>query len=256
MHLDVVELRSFYYHTPLGAWVQRLVRSELRRSWPNTRGMNVVGMGFAAPFLRPFLAESARVLALMPAQQGVMHWPRDTLRNLAVLTEDDCWPLPNGLIDRLLIVHGLEVSDSADRLLAEAWRTLAPGGRAVVIVPNRRGFWSKSESTPFGHGRSYSLGQITRQLQDAGFASIGRRGLLFAPPFTGRAMLRAGMALEGVGRRLDLQWLAGAHYIELAKVVYARPKGRAVRVVSARPALGATVAGAASTPVATPSNPA
>ena len=55
MHLDVVELRSFYYTTQLGQMVQRMVRARLRDMWPNIHGMNLVGFCFAAPFLRPFM---------------------------------------------------------------------------------------------------------------------------------------------------------------------------------------------------------
>jgi hypothetical protein len=69
MHLDVVELRSFYYTTQLGRMVQRMVRARLRDMWPDIHGMNLVGFGFAAPFLRPFMDEATRTLCLMPAQQ-------------------------------------------------------------------------------------------------------------------------------------------------------------------------------------------
>ena len=75
MHLDVLDLRAFYYRTRLGRAAQRALQEALRALWPDTRGSAVVGFGFAAPMLRPFLADAARVLALMPNQQGVMPWP-------------------------------------------------------------------------------------------------------------------------------------------------------------------------------------
>ena len=84
MHLDVVELRKFYYTTRLGRMAQRSIRDRLAGMWPDTRGMSVVGFGFAAPFLRPFLDRSARVVCLMPAQQGVCSWPAEG-PNLATL---------------------------------------------------------------------------------------------------------------------------------------------------------------------------
>ena len=55
MHLDVLDLRAFYYRTKLGRSAQRGLQEALRRLWPNVRGMTVVGFGFAAPVLRPFL---------------------------------------------------------------------------------------------------------------------------------------------------------------------------------------------------------
>ena len=61
MHLDVVDLRAFYYRTQLGRLAQRALQEALRRLWPETRGLTVVGYGFAAPMLRPFLADARRV---------------------------------------------------------------------------------------------------------------------------------------------------------------------------------------------------
>jgi len=78
MHLDVVDLRAFYYRTRLGRAAQRAIQEALRGLWPETRGFEVAGFGFAAPLLRPFLADAARVIALMPGQQGVMPWPPAT----------------------------------------------------------------------------------------------------------------------------------------------------------------------------------
>ena len=59
MHLDVLDLRAFYYRTPLGRSAQRALQEALRALWPETRGIVVVGFGFAAPMLRPFLADAA-----------------------------------------------------------------------------------------------------------------------------------------------------------------------------------------------------
>ena len=70
MHLDVADLRAFYYRTTLGRSAQRALQEALRALWPETGGAAVVGFGFAAPMLRPFLADAARVLALMPASRG------------------------------------------------------------------------------------------------------------------------------------------------------------------------------------------
>ena len=75
MHLDVQELRNFYYRQALGRTVQRSLREKVMQLWPDTTGQTVVGFGFAVPLLRPFLAKSRRVVALMPGPQGVMPWP-------------------------------------------------------------------------------------------------------------------------------------------------------------------------------------
>jgi alpha-ketoglutarate-dependent 2,4-dichlorophenoxyacetate dioxygenase len=47
-----------------------------------------------------------------------------------------------------------------------------PEGRLLLIVPNRRGIWARLDSTPFGHGRPYSRGQLERLLGDALFTPL------------------------------------------------------------------------------------
>ncbi|MEO8530848.1 MAG: hypothetical protein ABI459_06475, partial [Deltaproteobacteria bacterium] len=110
MHLDVTQLRNFYYRTALGRSAQSVIRNELRRFWPEAKSQTVVGFGFAVPLLRPFLAEARRVVGLMPAAQGVAPWPVG-MSNVAVLTAEDAWPLDTGVADKVVILHGLEVSD-------------------------------------------------------------------------------------------------------------------------------------------------
>ena len=136
MHLDVLDLRNFYYRTQLGRVAQRAIRDQVVRLWPPAAGHTVAGFGFAVPLLRPYLADSRRVIGLMPGPQGVMPWPAG-MENVSVLCEDTSWPLPTGLVDRLVLMHGLETSEHPSAVLDEAHRVLGPGGRALFVVPNR-----------------------------------------------------------------------------------------------------------------------
>ena len=61
----------------------------------------------------------------------------------------------------MLLVHALEMSHDAEAMLREVWRVLAAGGRLLAVIPNRRGVWARTDTTPFGHGRPYSRSQIT-----------------------------------------------------------------------------------------------
>ena len=114
MHLDVIALRNFYYASALGRLAQRMLQARLRTLWPDVRGMTVVGFGFAAPLLRPFMEEAERTLCLMPAQQGVCPWPVEG-PNLAALVEETLWPLPTGFADRIILAHGLETCERPHR---------------------------------------------------------------------------------------------------------------------------------------------
>ena len=223
MHLDVVDLRAFYYKTKLGRSAQRSLQEALRELWPNTEGQIVAGFGFAAPLLRPFLHNSEKVLNLMPGQQGVMHWPPGEA-NLSTLVEEFNWPLPAGYVDRLIVGHGIETCDHPGELLNEIWRVLAPGGQVVFIVPNRSGLWARRDVTPFGYGRPYSLSQLEAQLRKHRFQPERHSSALYAPPSHKPYWLKSARFWEGLGKRLDSSMVAGALLVEATKQIYATPK--------------------------------
>ena len=58
MSHEVHGLENFYA-TPAGLVTARLLRDRLRTFWPGTRGMTVLGLGYASPFLRLWKAEAA-----------------------------------------------------------------------------------------------------------------------------------------------------------------------------------------------------
>ncbi|QDY68433.1 methyltransferase domain-containing protein [Qingshengfaniella alkalisoli] len=224
MRVDVLDLRTFYYRTGLGRAAQRAIRGRLLDLWPEAKGQSVVGYGFAVPLLRPYLVDARRVLGLMPAQQGVMPWPMG-MPNVSLLCEEVIWPLSTGMADKLIVHHGLETSDHPADLLDECYRVLGPGGRAMFIVPNRAGLWARSERTPLGHGRPYSLTQLEALLKRHGFMPERHAAALFQPPSHRRFWLRAGGLCERVGQRLSNHYAGGVLMVEAGKQVFA-PGGR------------------------------
>ena len=134
---DVIDFRNFY-RTSLGLVAQRAIRRQVRELWPNLRGLNVLGVGYGAPYLRPFRDEAQRVMLAMPAAMGVMAWPKEG-PNLACISHETALPLPDLSVDRILLVHGLEFTHHMQEFLREIWRVLADDGRVMAVVPNRRG---------------------------------------------------------------------------------------------------------------------
>jgi hypothetical protein len=154
----------------------------------------------------------------MPAAQGVLKWP--TARPaLATLVDEFSLPLPDAAVDRILLVHALEMSDDPEGLLREVWRVLAPSGRLMAVIPNRRGVWTRTDTTPFGHGRPYSRSQITQLLRQTWFTPTAWGEALFMPPVAKGWFLRSAMAWERVGAALSLPF-AGVHIVEATKQVY------------------------------------
>jgi SAM-dependent methyltransferase len=153
----------------------------------------------------------------MPAAQGVLKWP--TARpTLSTLVEECALPLPDAAVDRILLVHALEMSDDPDGLMRELWRVLAPSGRLMVVVPNRRGVWARTDTTPFGHGRPYSRSQIAALMRRSWFTPVRFSEALFLPPVGHTWMLQSAPAWERVGAAMSLPF-AGVHLVEATKEV-------------------------------------
>ncbi len=242
MHLDVLDLRNFYYRSPLGRAAQKVVRDKLLSWWPEAKGQTVVGFGFAVPLLRPYLADARRVIGLMPGPQGVMPWPVGQ-KNVSVLCEDTLWPIETGHVDKLVLMHGLETSENPSALLDECWRVLGPGGQAVFVVPNRAGLWSRSDRTPFGYGRPYSAGQLEAQLRKHSFQVDRQASVLYQPPSHRHLWRKSAGLMEKMGHMVPWFTTGGVLIVEVSKQV-AKPSGTGIAITPVRGVLEGIRAGA------------
>lgn len=238
MRLDVVDLRDFYA-SPLGRMVARHLGLVLGALVKADAGTRVLGFGFATPYLGE-VSGAERLMAFMPAGQGVIDWPPDRASATALVAEDSL-PLPDSSIDLVFLVHALEMSSQPNALMAEIRRVLTGGGRLILVVPNRQGPWASSDLSPFGFGRPYSRGQVRSLFAEAGFEAELWTTALHMPPTGARLFLRAASMLDRVGRVI---WPAFAGVIVVA-AVKRTVQGVGVRVrpglaPALRPALGPT----------------
>jgi SAM-dependent methyltransferase len=217
---DAIDLRDFY-RSPIGQTAQRILRRRIRSIWPDTLGLSILGVGFATPFLTPLRGDAERVMAVMPAGQGVLRWPAEN-GSLTTLSDELDLPFPDLSIDRVLLVHAVECAEQVRPLLREIWRVLAGNGRLLVVAPNRRGLWARLDRTPFGHGTPYSADQLTRLLRETLYMPLQSQHALFVPPTRWRVLLRAAPAWEAIGH----SWFSGFGGLvltEAAKQIYAAP---------------------------------
>ncbi|MBJ3777191.1 class I SAM-dependent methyltransferase [Acuticoccus mangrovi] len=216
MHLDVTALSDFYL-TPLGRIVRQIIGAEMRAVWPTATAERLVGIGHATPYLRPYLGEAERVIALMPAAEGILHWPREG-PNITALAYEDALPLPDSSVDKVLLVHVLETTHDPSQVLREAWRVLMPAGRILAIVPYRSGAWARAEHTPMGRGRPFSRSQLCQLLESAWLEPITIRRFLYVPPSRRRFVLGSAGAWERVGSKV-MPSFAGMLAVEAQKTL-------------------------------------
>ncbi len=227
MALDVTDLRSFYA-SPLGEVTRRLIGRIARERFDACYGHSVLGIGYATPYLDVYRPEAVRVLAFMPAEQGVVNWPANG-HSASSLVDTAALPLPDSCIDRVLLIHALEITERPRDLLAEVWRVLTPGGRVIAVTPSRGGLWARLDATPFGHGQPFSRSQMRDLMRETLFSPTHWAAALYVPPFAGGLLRRSAPAIERIGARLALPG-AGVLVVEATKQLY-RPVGlrRAVR---------------------------
>jgi SAM-dependent methyltransferase len=227
MRRDVVELRRFYA-SPLGHAVREMVGRKVDEAWGFASGLDVLALGYATPFLDG-LSRARRIVAAMPAQQGVEVWPSPSSYggagegNLSCLADEEALPFPNALFDRVLVIHGLEEADDPLAFLREVWRVLAPSGRVILAASARLGLWSTAEATPFGQGRPFTRRQLEQLAREAELEPLAWSRALYVPPVNGLARYAEGF--EQIGARVWPQF-AGLILLEAVKQTFAvKPKG-------------------------------
>lgn len=219
---DVTHYKRFYA-TGLGRLVRTSITRRLFSIWPDLAGDTLVGIGYAVPYLKPYLRQShGEVVSFMPAEQGAVYWPRNR-ENLCALVDAETLPLRDGQINRVLMIHALEYSEHPVEWLQELWRVLTPGGRAVCVVPHRNSWWSRSERSAFAHGYPYRASQLKQIAEEAGFTVVQTHGALYFPPLAWRALYRVMPWVESVGTLLN-SYLGGVVMIQLEKQLYASAK--------------------------------
>ena len=199
MRSNAHELKRFYA-SPLGRGARGSIAVGLSRIWRPLPNERLVGLGYAIPWLGDLSRRAGRSLALMPAAQGAQRWPKDGPSRTTLVFDEEL-PLADASVDRVLMVHALEHAEQPLEALREVHRVLAANGRVVVVVPHRRGLWARFEHTPFGTGRPWSRGQLTRIVESAGFTIADVNDALLFPPLPRGPVDRLWRPFDWVGRK-------------------------------------------------------
>jgi hypothetical protein len=239
---DIVTFRQFYA-SPLGEAVRRVLSQRMHEVWPDIAGDSLLGIGYAAPYMDAYLQQSREVFICMPAHQGAAYWPSGG-GNRVLLANEASLPMAESSINRVLMVHSVENSEQLSWMMSEAWRVLTPGGRIMMLLPNRLGMWSHFSNNPFGSGRPFSKHQIRELMADHDFTVLRIHNALYMPPMHSATSCKLANWFEQTGSWLYPLW-GGLLLVEAEKQVYAsirQPanarRGYHMPVRSAKPVMG------------------
>lgn len=215
MSADTTDLGVFYA-SALGDLACRRVGRVVGEMWPGLRGLRLLGIGYAAPYLPALAGACERTLSFTAPGQSFARWPGGDCPASA-LADPLYLPLPDASIDRILAVHALESVEDPGEFLHEISRVLGADGRAILVCPNRRGLWARMDTTPFGHGQPFSRSQLRRLMRDSLLTPLRWRETLYVPPVENRLVMRCAQAWESFGAALSLPF-AGLHVVEAARL--------------------------------------
>lgn len=211
-----------WYATPGGREAARLLCAAVRPLLTGSGTSRLLALGQTAPVLtRMHGLRHERVAMIVETPQ---RWPL-TAPSRSAVADPERLPFADALFDDALLIHALELVEHPRAVLRELWRVLSPAGRVVLVVPNRAGVWARVEALPFGRGRPYGRGTLTRLLNDAMFEVEHWSTALAAPPVRRLRWLESALA------RLAPN-LGGVHVVAVRKVDGLRPSGTAARAVA------------------------
>lgn len=220
-----------FYASSLGETACYLLLRRLNDLWGDCANQTVLGMGYAHPLLAGLSLTAKSAVAVTPHLGAASYWAGTDRGVSTCIAEEDRLPFADGSFDRVILLHAVEEAESPRAVMREAWRVLAPEGRALIIVANRKGLWSLSEGTPFGHGRPWTRRQLIQWLNDHLFQVTASTTALHLPPINWRFLTHAADGFENFGG-LAVPGLGGAVMVEAIKHLYAKPGSGAAAPVT------------------------
>lgn len=225
MKIDLNLIDNFY-QDKLGKLVCHFISKEINKIWPQTANDDILGLSYSIPFLEKTLGYRIVEMAEAPLANN-------TYPNRVFIGDLNCIPFQDNSFDKILAIHCLENSINIDETINELWRVLKPEGSLILIVPNRRGVWSRIDNNPFGFGVPFSRRQIRKILTDNMFNIRSIKRSIFFPPLNASGVFIFAKLIESFGSKI---WpsLGGVLFIEASKRIYIEPNTKSFKPVKIR----------------------
>lgn len=180
------------------------------------------GRLFGQQVLQLGCASGVSLLNDTPAAMKISFAPAWDSERPTPVADNAALPLESDSLDAVLVHHALDFAPDSHRLLREAARVTAPGGRVLIIGFNPLSLWGlgrlvRRRRAPW-NGRFIALHRLQDWLRllDFQVEDIGYGGFLL--PYEGQRMLRRAAQYEQFGHRY-LRPLGGFYLIAARKQV-------------------------------------
>jgi SAM-dependent methyltransferase len=146
-------------------------------AWASRQGARAYGIDISEPIV-------GQARAAFDTRPGARH------RLLGAVGDVRDLPFPDASFDAIYSMGTIEHFDETERAVAEMARVLAPGGRAIIGVPNRYDpFLRPLLATllqalglyAYGYEKSYSRRALRVMLERAGLTVVAETAILFIP---------------------------------------------------------------------------
>lgn len=224
MRQSAATLEAFYA-TKLGQKTAERLSDRLSDLWEIRETERVLGIGYPLPLIQQWMTHSKACIGVIPEEIGEARMRGARGQTLCRAPEHRL-PFNEGMFDRVVLLHALEEAESPRQLLRDVWRVMAPEGRIVVAVTNRKSMWSLNDAEPFGHGRAWTRRQLIRFLNDSLFQVTASTTAVHMPPLNWPIITAAAKSWEQVGEFIT-PGLGGVVLVEAVKRLYSKPTGSA-----------------------------
>jgi ubiquinone/menaquinone biosynthesis C-methylase UbiE len=142
--------------------------------------------------------------------------------NSSIIAKDSEIPLADNSVDKILLIHYFEYASHPNLLLREIWRLLKPGGKLLLVAPNKLSLWPHSKKYPYKKCKLFSIMQLSKILDEAMLSPVKTSSTLFALSNAYRFFPDVSDAIENWSSK----WLSpfgGVLLVEAEKLICAVP---------------------------------
>jgi SAM-dependent methyltransferase len=186
---------------------------------------NVLPRLFGYFFLQLGVALDQKILADLPIQQHLFlnPCPHDVHPHNFIQANYDELPFVPESLDAALVLHILEFAKHPEKILAELYNALIPGGTALIFCFNPHSMmglakmWHSCKEFPW-NGNFISPAKMRYMLNEVGFSVGDYQTVFFRPPLNNERLLHKLLFMETLGQ-LFAPYFGASYFFTAKKMV-------------------------------------